>query len=140
MSDWCDPIVLYSSCLLIRLLHVLYSLLFVPVPPLLYLFSFVLLMVAWRNQTVSVDAFIVGRCVAMGTGAGLLHSQEGADALDLILETAVGQSLAFGGQSTRRHPLSILLLLEGERQTQCRKRKRERVSLCVRLVRMWSEL
>lgn len=94
---------------------------FILVPPLLYLFGFVLLMVAWRHQTVSIDAFIVGRCVAMGTGAGLLHGQEGADALDLALEAAVGQSLAFWGQSTRGHPLSVLLLLEAER------------------VRLWSE-
>lgn len=56
-------------------------------------------------------------------GTLLLHCQEGADALDLILETAVGQSLAFGGQSTPSHPLSILLLLEGE--TQPHKSERE---------------
>lgn len=62
----------------------------------LYLLGFVLLMVAWRHQTVSIDAFVVSRCVAMGTGVGLLHSQKGADALDLALEAAVGQSLAFG--------------------------------------------
>lgn len=70
-----------------------------------------------------IDAFIVGRCVAMGTGAGLLHSKEGADALDLALESAVSQTLAFGAQSTCSHPLSILLLLEGERET---KPQRER--------------
>lgn len=51
----------------------------------------------------------------MGTGVGLLHSQEGADALDLALEATVGQSLAFGAQSTRSHPLSVLLLLRGAR-------------------------
>lgn len=68
-------------------------------------------MVAWRHQTVSIDAFIVGRCVAMGTGAAFLHGQEGADALDLALETVVSQSLAFGTQSACSHPLSILLLL-----------------------------
>lgn len=64
-----------------------------------------------------IDAFIVGRCVAMGTGAALLHSQEGADALDLTLETVVSQRLAFGTQSACSHPLCILLLLGDERHT-----------------------
>lgn len=98
----------------------------VQIPLLLYLFGFVLLMVAWRYQTVSIDGFIIRRCVARGTGGGLLHSQERADALNLTLETAVGQSLAFGAQSTCSHPLSILLLLEGERQRHRAKRERER--------------
>lgn len=70
-----------------------------------------------------IDAFIIDRRVAMGTGACLLHSQEGADALDLALETVVSQSLAFGAQSARSHPLSILPLLEGNR----RERERERM-------------
>lgn len=74
-------------------------------------------MVAWRHQTVRIDGFIVGRCVAMGTGAALLHSQEGADALDLTLETAVSQRLAFGTQPACSHPLCVLLLLGDERHT-----------------------
>lgn len=83
-------------------------------------------MVAWRYQAVSIDAFIAGRYVAMGTAATLLHSQEGADALDLALETAVSQSLAFGAQSTCSHPLSVLLLLVSERQRHRTERGRER--------------
>lgn len=62
-----------------------------------------------------IDAFIIGRCVAMGTRVGPLHCQEGVDALYFTLETAVSEALAFGGQPTCGHPLSILLLLEGER-------------------------
>lgn len=83
---------------------------------LLYLFGFVLLMVAWRYQTVGIDAFIVGRCVAMGTGVGLLHCEECVDALYFSLVAAVSEALSFGSQPTPRHPLSVLLLLEGERQ------------------------
>lgn len=96
-------------------------------PPLRHLFGFVLLIVARGHQTVRIDAFIVGWCIAMGTGVGLLHSQEGADALDLALEAAVGQSLAFGAQSTCSHPLSVLLLLRGARvKDKQRERQRER--------------
>lgn len=83
---------------------------------ILYLFDLVLLMVAWRHQAVCVDAFIVSRRITMGTRVGLLHSQEGADALYLTLESAVCEALAFGGQPTCSHPLSILLVLERERQ------------------------
>lgn len=93
---------------------------------LLYLFGLVFLMVAWRNQAVGVDAFIVGRCLPMGTRVGPLHGQEGADALDFALETAIGQALPFGGQPTCSHPLGVLLLLEGERQRQSREREREK--------------
>lgn len=78
----------------------------------MYLFRFVLLVVARRHQTVSIDAFLAGIRAAR-TGVGLLHSQESADALDLTLETAVSEGLAFGGQPATRHPLSILLLLQG---------------------------
>lgn len=51
----------------------------------------------------------------MGTRIGFLHSQEGANALDLTLESAVCEALAFGGEPTRSHPLSILLLLEDKK-------------------------
>lgn len=71
-----------------------------------------------------IDAFIIGRCVAMGTGAALLHNQEGADALDLTLETVVSQGLAFGTQPACSHPLRILLLLGDERHTAERERER----------------
>lgn len=47
----------------------------------------------------------------MGTRVALLHGQEGADALDLTLEAAVSQGLAFGTQSACSHPLSVLILL-----------------------------
>lgn len=63
----------------------------------------------------SIDAFFAGICTA-GTGVGLLHRQERADTLDLTLETAVGEGLAFGSQPAPCHPLSILLLLQGEFQ------------------------
>lgn len=82
---------------------------------LLYLFDLVLLMVARRYQAICVDAFIISIVSSMGTRGGILHSQEGTDALYLTLETAVCETLAFGGQSTRSHPLSILLLLEGKK-------------------------
>lgn len=59
----------------------------------------------------SVDGLIIGRRVTVGTRVALLHNQEGADALDLTLEAAVSQSLAFGTQSACSHPLSILMLL-----------------------------
>ena len=95
-------------------------------PPLRHLFGFVLLIVTRRHQTVRIDAFIVGWCVAMGTGVCLLHSQEGADALDLALEATVGQSLSFGAQSTCSHPLSVLLLLRGARVKDMQQRERER--------------
>lgn len=96
---------------------------------LLYLFGFVLLMVAWRYQTVGIDALIAGSCVAMGTGVGLLHCEEGVDALYFTLVTAVCEALAFGGQPTRSHPLCVLLLLEGERQRHSAGRKKERESV-----------
>lgn len=83
------------------------------VSPLLYLFGLVLLMIARWHQTVSIDTFITGSCVAMGTGIALLHSQKGANALNFALETAVSQSLALWAQATCSHPLSVLLLLGG---------------------------
>lgn len=61
----------------------------------------------------SIDAFIIGSCVAMGTGVALLHNQKRANALNLALEAAVSQSLALRAQATRSHPLSVLLLLGG---------------------------
>lgn len=75
-------------------------------------------MVAWRYQTVSIDTFIAGICVAMRAVVALLHRQEGPDALDLTLEAVVSQRFAFGAQSARSHPLSILLLLEEEKRTE----------------------
>lgn len=67
----------------------------------------------------SIDAFVVGSCVAMGTGVALLHKQKGANALNLALEGAVSQSLALRAQATCSHPLSVLLLLGGkERQSE----------------------
>lgn len=60
----------------------------------------------------SIDALIVGRCVALRIGAAPLHRQEGANALDLALVAVVGQRLAFGAQPTRSHPLGVLLLLQ----------------------------
>lgn len=124
MSDWTYD----ASCLVFWSLCV-----WILCPPLLwllYLFGFVLLMVAWRYQTVGIDAFIIGRCVAMGTGVGLLHCKERVDALYFSLVTAVCQGLSFGSQATPRHPLSVLLLLEGERQS----RESERA------MGLWSEM
>lgn len=60
----------------------------------------------------SIEAFIAGSCIITGAGVGLLHGQKRADALDLTLEAAVCQALAFGGQPASGHPLSILLLLQ----------------------------
>lgn len=59
----------------------------------------------------------------MGIGAAPLHGQEGADALDLALEAAVGQRLAFGAQPTGGHPLSVLLLLREARRDGVRERQ-----------------
>lgn len=50
----------------------------------------------------------------MGTGIALLHKQEGADALNFALETAVSQSFALRAQPACSHPLSVLLLLGWE--------------------------
>lgn len=71
----------------------------------------------------SVDALVVGRCVALRIGAALLHRQEGSDALDLALVAVVGQRLAFGAQPTRGHPLSVLLLLQDARRDGVRERQ-----------------
>lgn len=144
---WSSSPVLCCKCLLkiwaiTATIFYLFLCVYVQIPPplwLLYLFGFILLMVAWRYQTVGIDAFITGRCVAMGTGVGLLHCQEGLDALYFNLETAVCEALAFGGQPTGSHPLSILLLLEGQRKRLSgagtnTKREQERV---VGLSEMW---
>ena len=89
----------------------------------MYLFAFILLMVAWRYQTLSIDTFIAGIYVAMRAGVALLHRQEGANALDLTLEATVSQRFAFGAQPACSHPLSILLLLEEEKSGDwCKKR------------------
>lgn len=71
----------------------------------------------------SVDALVVGRCVALRIGAAPLHRQEGADALDLALVAVVGQRLPFGAQPTRGHPLSVLLLLQDARRDGVRERR-----------------
>ena len=74
-----------------------------------HLFDLVLLVVAWGHQAVCVDALVSLRTVAIGVG--LLHGQEGADALHLALVGAVRQTHPFGGQAGGRHPLGILLFL-----------------------------
>lgn len=71
----------------------------------------------------SVDALVVGRCVALRIGAAPLHRQEGANALDLALVAVVGQRLAFGAKPTRGHPLSVLLLLQDARRDGVRERQ-----------------
>lgn len=73
----------------------------------------------------SVDALVVDRRVVVRVGAAPLHRQEGANGLDLALEAAVGQRLAFGAQSARGHPLSVLLLLQDARRDRVRERERE---------------
>lgn len=85
-----------------------------------YLFGLVFLMVAWWHQTVSIDAFIPGCCAAVSARVGLLHGQEGVNALYFTLEAAVCKSLSFRGQTAGSHPLSVLLLLKatGEEETQ----------------------
>ena len=78
-----------------------------------HLLGLVLLVVARRHKAVGIDD-VVGS--GRGTIAtGLLHGQEGADALDLALEAAVSQAPPPGRQPARRHPVGILLLLEDER-------------------------
>lgn len=81
-------------------------------------------MVPWRHQAVSIDALIIGWRVAMRIGAALLHRQKGPNGLDLALEAVVGQRLAFGAQSARSHPLSVLMLLQDARRDRVRKRQR----------------
>lgn len=76
----------------------------------------------------SVDALVIGRRVAMRIGADPLHRQEGPNGLDLTLETVVGQRLAFGAQTARGHPLSVLLLLQGARRDRVRERDSGRVA------------
>lgn len=90
-----------------------------------YLFGFVLLMVPWRHQAVTVDALVVDRRAVVRVGAAPLHHQEGANGLDLALEAAVGQRLAFGAQSAGSHPLSVLLLLQDARRDRVREREEE---------------
>lgn len=74
-----------------------------------YLFDLVLLVVSWGHQAVGVDALVSLRIVAIGVG--LLHGQEGADALHLTLVGAVCQTRPFRGQTAGRHPFGILLFL-----------------------------
>lgn len=73
----------------------------------------------------SVDALVVDRRVVLRVGTAPLHCQEGANGLDLALEAAVSQRLAFGAQSARGHPLSVLLLLQDARRDRVREKEAE---------------
>ena len=76
-----------------------------------YLLVLVLLKITWRHQTLRVD--VSGDWFnELRVRVHVLHLEEGQNVLDLQVVRAVGHGLAFGGQATRSHPVSILFLLE----------------------------
>lgn len=79
-----------------------------------YLLGLVLLLVAWRDKAVCVDALIArGRLISW---CGSLHGQKRLNALDLTRERAVSQSLSLGRQTACGHPFAVLLLLHRDTQ------------------------